>query len=118
MTEVLSYYYVKLLTSCTRRCYSSVRDRKRNGEMSKPPGTILDRPAGPAGAARATPLGFGVRPRPAAGRRTQIDRADGGTPGGGECASDAAVDWAEPLGLGTGLATLGATHDSGTGPRA
>src|SRR5579859_3097203 len=79
--------------------------------MSKALGTILGRPAGAAGAARATPLGFGLRARAVAGRRTQIDRAHGSASARGKRAGHAAVDWTESLALGTGLATLGATDD-------
>src|SRR5271157_6179442 len=79
--------------------------------MSKAPGAILDRPAGAAGAARATPLGCGLRARAVAGRRAQIDRAHGGAVAGGKRASPAAVDRTESLALGAGLATVGATDD-------
>src|SRR5215472_8813716 len=72
----------------------------------------------PPGRRERRQLGFGVRPRPVAGRGTQIDRTDGEAPGGGELTGDAAVDRAEPLGLGAGLGTLGAAHDGGNGPRA
>ena len=85
--------------------------------MSKALGTILGRPAGAAGATRATPLGFGLRARPVAGRRTQIHRAHGGASARGKRAGDAAVDRTESLALGSGLATLGATHDGGVGAR-
>ena len=79
--------------------------------MSKALGTILGRPAGAAGAARATPLELGVHPRLVVGRRTQIDRADGGASARGKRTGHAAVDRTESLALGAGLATLGATDD-------
>src|SRR5208337_4632273 len=85
--------------------------------MSKALGTILGRPAGAAGAARATPLEFGVYPRPVVGRRTQIHRAHGGAAARGKRAGDAAVDRTKSLALGAGLATLGATPDSGVDAR-
>src|SRR5208283_1591042 len=74
--------------------------------MSKAFGTILDRPAGAPGAARATPLGFGLRAWAVAGRGTQIDRADGGASARGKRAGHAAVDRTESLALGAGLATV------------
>src|SRR5271157_3428237 len=79
--------------------------------MSKALGTILDRPAGATGTTRATPLGFGVRARAVAGRRTQVDRAHGGAFARGKRTSYAAVDRTESLALGDGLATVGATDD-------
>ena len=85
--------------------------------MSKALGTIFGRPAGAAGAARATPLGFGLCARPVAGRRTQIDRAHGGASARGKRAGHAAVDRTESLALGSGLATVGATHDGGADAR-
>ncbi len=81
--------------------------------MSKPFGTILGRPAGTAGAPRATLLELGVRARPVAGRRTQIHRADGGASAGGKRAGDAAVDRTESLALGSGLGTAGPSHERG-----
>src|SRR5208337_3986112 len=85
--------------------------------MSKALGTILGRPAGAAGAARATPLEFGVYPRPVVGRRTQIDRAHGGASARGERAGDAAADRTKSLALGSGVATVGATYDGRTDAR-
>src|SRR5271163_735700 len=85
--------------------------------MSKTLGTIFGRPAGAAGATRATPLGFGLRARVVAGWRAQIHRAHGGASARGQRAGDAAVDRAESLGLGAGLAALGATHDGGVDAR-
>src|SRR5208337_922945 len=79
--------------------------------MPKALGTVFGRPAGAAGAARATPLEFGVYPRPVVGRRTQVDRAHGGASARGKRAGHAAVDWTKSLALGSGLATLGATDD-------
>src|SRR6266404_6500704 len=85
--------------------------------MPKPLGTILGRSAGAAGAPRATRMEFGLRARLAAGWRTQIHRAPGGASAGGERAGFAAVGRTEPLALGSGLATLGPTHDGGVGAR-
>src|SRR5271169_5943891 len=85
--------------------------------MSKALGTILGRPAGAAGATRAAPLGFGLRARAVAGRRTQIHRAHGGAVARGKRAGHAAVDRTESLALGAGLATLGATDDGRTDAR-
>src|SRR5208283_785846 len=79
--------------------------------MSKALGTILGRPAGAAGATGAASLGLGIRARPVAGRRAQIDRADGGASARGKRAGDAAIDRTKSLALGSGLATLGATDD-------
>src|SRR5579864_2456022 len=79
--------------------------------MSKALGTILGRPAGAAGATRATAVEFGIRARPVAGWRTQIHRADGGASARGECTGNAAVDRTKSLALGSGLGTLGAAHD-------
>src|SRR5271157_5447398 len=96
---------------------SSMHDRERNREMSKALGTIPVRPAGAAGAARATPLELGVHPRLVVGRRTQIDRADGGASARGKRAGHAAIDRTESLALGAGLATVGATDDGGADAR-
>ena len=85
--------------------------------MSKALGTILGRPAGAAGATRATPLGFGLCARAVAGRRTQIHRAPGGAAARGQRAGHAAVDRTKSLALGAGLARLGATDDGRTGAR-
>src|SRR5208283_3593369 len=85
--------------------------------MSKALGTIFGRLAGAAGAARATPLGFGLRARAVAGRRTQIDRAHGGAFARRKRAGDATVDRSESLALGPGLATIGATDDGRTDAR-
>src|SRR5208282_5717672 len=68
--------------------------------MSKALGTIFGRPAGAPGAARATPLGFGLRARAVAGRRTQIHRAHGSASVRGKRAGDAAVDRTKSLALG------------------
>src|SRR5271157_4862530 len=81
--------------------------------MSKALGTIPGRPAGAAGAVRATPLELGVHPRPVVGRRTQIDRADGGASARGKRAGHAAGGRAESLALGAGSATAGAADDGG-----
>ena len=85
--------------------------------MSKALGTISGRPAGAAGAARATPLELRIHPRPVVGRRTQIDRAHGGAPARGQRAVHAAVDRTKSLALDAGLATLGAAHDRGIDAR-
>src|ERR1019366_2843024 len=85
--------------------------------MSKAFGTILGRPAGVAGATGATSLGLGIRARPVVGRRTQIDRADGGASARGKRAGDAAVDRTKSLALGSGLARFGATQDRGVDAR-
>src|SRR5580700_8654604 len=85
--------------------------------MSRTLGTIFGRPAGAAGATRATPLGFGLCARIVAGWRAQIHRTHGGASARGKRAGHAAIDWAESLGLGASLAALGATHDGGVGAR-
>src|ERR1017187_8162487 len=85
--------------------------------MSKALGTIFGRPAGASGATRATPLGFGLRARPVAGWRAQIHRAHGGASARGKRAGHAAIDRAESLGVGAGLAALGATHGGGVDAR-
>src|ERR1039458_4683720 len=94
-----------------------MHDRERTREMSKALGRILGRLAGTAGATGATPLGFGLRARAVAGRRAQIDRADGGAFARGKRAGPAAADRTESLGLGAGLATLSATDDGRAGAR-
>src|ERR1017187_2596802 len=85
--------------------------------MSKALGTISGRPAGAAGAARATPLGFGLCARLAAGRRAEIHRTPGGAVARRQRAGDAAVAWTKSLGLGSGVGTVGATDDGGTDAR-
>src|SRR5208282_5094545 len=85
--------------------------------MSKALGTIWGRPDGAAGATGAASLGLGIRARPVAGRRAQIDRADGSASARGKRAGDAAVDRTKSLALDSGLARFGATHDRGVEAR-
>src|SRR5579884_1598747 len=121
---VLSIYPVSSSTTTLsildlprRRCSAAVHDRERNREMPDPFGTIPGRPAGAVGSDRATSVELGVGAGPAAGRRAQIHRTDGGSPARGQRASPAAVDRPKPMALGSGLGTLGPPHDGRAGAR-
>src|SRR6266852_9762315 len=85
--------------------------------MSAAAGAILARLAGANGPQRAAALGRTVCAWAAAGRRAEIDRADGWPLAGWECAGDAAVRRAEPLGVAGSLGAVGKADDRGVGTR-